>query len=1007
MGDADGMVMKIETNGEIDKGIRLFTTYGGANNKRFSRNGDLGVDPVDCFDLKPDYCENNHFKFSEGRFNLYYGASKEVVLAAAAGVREKDDNPKRKLRVLHGVYPSKADFKIVSPYVVTTPQDMWNSAPKENKPLLAAVMPLEGSFYISVCEAQNYPELSYDDLSKCFENAESRREKIASTIKITTPDPYLNTVGAALSVAADGIWENPAWQHGAIGWRMPLSGWRAAYVGDILGWNDRARIHFDGYAASQVTDVVPVKQHPAQDGERANARALKEWGTPMYSNGYISRNPNKNNIMHHYDMNLCYIDELLWHLNWTGDIEYAKEIWPTIERHLAWEKRNYDPDNNGLYDAYCCIWASDALYYNSGAVTHSTAYNYRANKLAADIASKIGVDPKPYEQESSLILNAINSTLWMPEYGRWAEFKDYMGKRNMHHKPALWTIYHAIDSDVQDPYQGYQAAHYVKTEIPHIPVRARGLKDDGYATVSTTNWFPYAWSINNVAHAEVAHTALSLWQAGRNEDGFMLLKSMFLDGMYLGGSPGNFGQISFYDAARGECYRDFGDPVGITSRAVVQGLFGIIPDMLNEKMTIRPGFPAKWDHASISAPYLSFDFKRSEDGMNDLYSVRLKENNGISISNEPVKTSITRNNQAYLTLSVKAQYDRISAVTVNGEPVKWELDANGIDEPVINITTRKGDSFDIEIRWSGDKLSDLIYEREVVKNNSVNITPSVKQASIVAVKDPQNLLIQRSVKSKKITAKASGKEGERVSFVKLKQGDMSWWEPVNINVMVDKQHSSSRNVLADVNDKSYFAGKRLETVEIGRYFNSSVCDIFKNKYDSPRSPFTTLQIPLQGIGEWCHPDQTAVVDDKGLIYKSENGVFTTGFGLPFRVSENNNIVYSSLWDRYPDKVSLPLSGSAQTVYLLMAGSTNHMQCHIANGVVTVNYKDGTKERLELINPTTWYPIEQDFYFDDAAFKSDYPRAYRVMLKTGEVTRTPADIYKYKSAQDREIGRGHV
>lgn len=37
--------------------------------------------------------------------------------------------------------------------------------------------------------------------------------------------------------------------------------------------------------------------------------------------------------------------------------------------------------NDGLYDAYCCIWASDALYYNSGAVTHSSAYNYRANKL--------------------------------------------------------------------------------------------------------------------------------------------------------------------------------------------------------------------------------------------------------------------------------------------------------------------------------------------------------------------------------------------------------------------------------------------------------------------------------------------------------------------------------------------------------------------------------------------------------------------------------------------------
>ena len=61
--------------------------------------------------------------------------------------------------------------------------------------------------------------------------------------------------------------------------------------------------------------------------------------------------------------------------------------------------------------------------------------------------------------------------------------------------------------------------------------------------------------------------------------------------MYLGNSPGNLGQVSFYDAARGECYRDFGDPIGVASRLLVQGLYGILPDVLNGKMVIRPGFP--------------------------------------------------------------------------------------------------------------------------------------------------------------------------------------------------------------------------------------------------------------------------------------------------------------------------------------------------------------------------------------------------------------------------------
>ena len=58
------------------------------------------------------------------------------------------------------------------------------------------------------------------------------------------------------------------------------------------------------------------------------------------------------NQMHHYDMNLCYMDELLWHFNWTGDTAYVRKMRPMITRHLAWEKLNYVPANDGLYDAY-------------------------------------------------------------------------------------------------------------------------------------------------------------------------------------------------------------------------------------------------------------------------------------------------------------------------------------------------------------------------------------------------------------------------------------------------------------------------------------------------------------------------------------------------------------------------------------------------------------------------------------------------------------------------------
>ena len=134
-----------------------------------------------------------------------------------------------------------------------------------------------------------------------FMKAVMHNGALQSRIEFNTPDAYINTLGSALTFAADGDWDGQTWLHGCIGWRMPLAGWRAAYVGDVLGWNERQLSHFNAYAKSQVTNVEPTIPHPSQDAKMNMARAEKKWGTQMYSNGYICRNPERNNQMHHYD----------------------------------------------------------------------------------------------------------------------------------------------------------------------------------------------------------------------------------------------------------------------------------------------------------------------------------------------------------------------------------------------------------------------------------------------------------------------------------------------------------------------------------------------------------------------------------------------------------------------------------------------------------------------------------------------------------------------------------
>ena len=414
-------------------------------------------------------------------------------------------------------------------------------------------------FYFSIDGENQLSAATNSQMQPRFDAAEQWRNLLASSVSFHTPDAYINPIGGALVMAADGAWDGKVWQHGAVGWRMPLPGWRAAYMGDFLGMPDRQRTHFDAYAKSQVTDV-PVTEPHLMDEKNNLARGTYKWGTPMYSTGYICRNPEKNNQFHHYDMNLVYIDELLWHFQFDADTTYMRQMWPVIQRHLAWEKQAWDPDNDGLYDAYCCIWASDALQYNSGAVTHSSAYNYRSNCLAARIAEIIGENPKPYQDEADRILKAMNERLWLKDSGHWAEYQDFMGLKRVHRDAALWSIYTPIDCGAGTPEQNYSATRYVDYHTPHIPYIYKG---EEYQTLSTSDWAPYEWSINNVAMAEVMHTVLAYYQTGRVEEAYRLLKANVLDFMYLGSSPANFGQLSKLDAATGEGYRDFADVTGI------------------------------------------------------------------------------------------------------------------------------------------------------------------------------------------------------------------------------------------------------------------------------------------------------------------------------------------------------------------------------------------------------------------------------------------------------------
>ncbi len=991
----EGLILKMETE-NVDSNAKIYAVYGGASGKTFSRNGDIGADPESGFYLLPEYCEGNQFQTMKNHFQLTYF------------------NKKKEIQTVNGCFSNVSSLQLTDAKTLEKLSD-FNQNNTEKSPIIyAGYSARKNPVYIQIAKGSANSTLSDEQLAALFREAEQSRLSLTNRIQLKTPDAELNNFGANLAVAADGIWESPTFLHGAVAWRMRLNAWRGAYTADALSWHDRAKEHFESYANSQVLkpDFAPVEM----DTLLHLARHKESMGTSVFSSGYISRNPNDNSKPHHYDMNLVFFDQMFSHFNYTGDVEFLKKMWPVMVRHMDWEKRNFK--RGDLYDAYAAIWASDALQYSGGKVTHTSAYHYRANRQMAKLAEIIGRDPAPYEKEAESIIKAMKNQLWIKKKGYFAEFKDALGNQILHDKPGIWSIYHVSDAFILNEFEDYQNTQYINHYTPKIPVTVKGGTDKNYYTLATTNWQPYDWSINNVALAENLQAALAYWQAGRNEDAYQLWKGNLVESMYYGVSPGNFEQLSHYDAFRGELYRDFADPIGVASRTLTEGLFGIYPDLLKNKISIKPGFPKEWNFAELKLQDWDYQFNRTSK--KTVYSFK-------SNYQHPV----------VLEMHIPVNHTQIESVKVNGKKAEWKIKPNSILQPFIRFETPAGKDFKIEITYSGEELkneqTDYINYRS--ENLQLNVDPKKK---IVQVYDPQELIKKRNGSQFDLV----DEERKGTFFIQLEQNGAKWWHPVNVDIQpplqtkwlnkkIEIQSSSFTNITGKITvnglvktvrvqknqkvtidipanvlskgtnsveleyngikQKTEITDWELENkgefsmISLASQYNDKVSQIFNQEYLSPRPSVPTLQLPWQGIGNWCYPLATAQIDDSGLMANRKNGKLEF-LGIPFLLNhEDKNIVFASQWDNYPDSVEIPLAGKGKKIYFLLAGSTNPMQSQITNGIITVTYSDGSQTNLELKNPINWWPVEQDLFDDNFAFEiPDDKIPYRVKLKTGEL-----------------------
>lgn len=1013
MADTQGVLCAVQI-GVVPSGVHMIWAYGGINGQKGRRGGDIGCErePVsEFFRLQPQYCENNSF-YLEGNTARISARAAEIFALCPAGSQlflgdaENWDDPVH----LAQSKPSK---------------------PQQRTVLFGQVELKAGEFhYLALQRLQNEastlpPAYSVEQMPEIFRRGQERVTAFLNLVKIETPDPYLNAAVPALTAATDGIWDNTleAVMHGGVAWRVPLAGWRGPYALDALGWHDRLRAHLRYWAARQnVSSFEPETGEPDSGKNGATKESL------LHSRGDVSHN--------HYDMNLPYVDALMRHLLWTGDVEFAREMWPVIERHLAWERRlfrrTWGEKALPLYEGYACIWASDNLQYNGGGAAHASAYNYFQNRQAERIARLIGEDSALYTAEAAAIAEGIEQLLWQPEEGCYAESKDLLANRVVHPHPALWTFYHLVDCEVPAPEHAYLAGEQILSMLRRIPVEGQEVPAGSWFLLPCSDWMPYVWSLNLLVHAENAHAAHALWRSGHSEEAYNLFVGALLDSMYMGLCPGNLHLTSALSVHRQEAQRDFGDAIGTTARALMEGLFGIHPDMLEGVLHLEPRFPPEWDHASIEHPDLTFRFRLAE--LEAVYEVHSRMANG-----------------KRLRLVLQARTVEVESVTLNGTPVAWHCVDKAVPYPKILIEVPLSSEVRVTVRWHGE-VPEIVSSRQTVIVDTV-VKPNFKRARLLGFEDPQSALVNGLCR----------RTGRFTLLAHVGQGSMQWRMPLRyegikvipfhvkesggvLSVLFPNRSLLRKEMILLLNGRNLsiklhevvkptilpsdillpganrlelvaegqvlsqekhtdwsrqISPHKCEPVDLSSILNERLSRIFERRYLSPRSPFCSLSIPTQASGGWAAFRVQPVIDDSGLMAVADrgHGIVLTPQGIPLRIDSGRgyNIAFVSQWSVDPVRVAVPVTGRANHIYLLMAGSTTAQTSRMVSGRVSVHYADGSLEQLELINPENWWPIEQDYLIDDYQFYRPGSLPPRLDLKTGQFRVLDASGFKGRGA----------
>ncbi len=465
-------------------------------------------------------------------------------------------------------------------------------------------------------------------------------------ISMRTPNKHLNDMVPDLTIALDASWHGNTFYHGAMGYHAPFLGWRGWYAPSDIGWRERVRTAIRSHMATLITHADGPEKVWHDGADRPD---LDHEGTQYHhlvnSTGRLTALLHRDDI---YNMQEVAVSMTLHYLNRYADWELAAEIFGALDRILDWEERILDPDGDGLYQNFLNTWISDGHSYNGGGCAQASSYNYEANRLMVVIACKLGRDPAKFEQRARKIRTAIQEKLWLEDKGVLAEYIDTVGNCLVHPSPELSTIYLAIECGVVDELQAQRMLRFSEREI-------KSVYNGGRLSYSS-NWKPKKYSTCGIFPAENACLALAYFQTGQREKGQEILDGL-ISAFYRSSSPGLIRHV--VSAQGGDDFGDldFTDVSSTVLRLIIEGLWGIRFQLLEDRILISPQLPPEWDEAELCLKDFRIAYRHG------IFEIET------SLGGEKI-IRLPRSVKSVLLNGAKAEYSVMETVELPNEPPK-------------------------------------------------------------------------------------------------------------------------------------------------------------------------------------------------------------------------------------------------------------------------------------------------------------------------------------------------